>query len=197
MPSAQPPRWRAAKPLERLSSFVPAPRRTAIKALLTSGETVQWIGVPDPVSAFRSQLVFWWIGVPWTAVALILFFSGFISEGWTPFVVMPGLALVAAPFLLAFYADGTVYALTNQRAIVVHDALGKKQIVSVPFEDMNERLEILPVRPGIGHLYFASGMSTKLSNVDHTGRLAFREVARPEAVAEALERARAQWRAGR
>ncbi len=196
MRSAQPPRWRAAKPLERSTSVVAPGKRAAIAALLQPGETIQWIGTPDLISTLRTQLVLWWVGLPWTAVALTLYFVGRISESWTPFVVVPGLVFVAAPFVMMLYADGTVYAITNLRAIIKHDAVGKKQTVSVPFADMDERLEILPVRPGIGHLYFASGMSTKLSNVDHTGKLAFREIARPEAVAQLLEQIRAQWKAG-
>jgi hypothetical protein len=62
--------------------------------------------------------------------------------------------------------------------------------VSVHFGDMDEKLEILPVRPGIGHLYFASGMATDLSDVDHTGKLAFRELPDAEGVAALLERVR-------
>ncbi len=61
---------------------------------------------------------------------------------------------------------------------------------------MDDRLEILPVRPGIGHLYFASGASSRVSDADYTGKLAFRELAQPEAVAQVLERARAQRKAG-
>lgn len=194
---AQPPRWRAAKPLERSTSFVPRGRRAAINALLEPGETIKWIGIPDLLSTLRTQLVLWWVGVPWTAIALTLYFYGLIPVGWEPFVVVPGLVFVAAPFLLTFYADGTVYAITNLRAIIKHDAIGKKQTVSVPFEDMDERMEILPVRPDVGHLYFASGMSTKLSNVDFTGKLAFREIAQPEAVALVLDQIRAEWKAKR
>ncbi len=197
MQSARPPRWRAAKPLERSTSVVAPGRRAAITALLRPGETVRWIGAPDFISTLRTQLVLWWIGLPWSGIALALYFSGLIPSDWTPFVIAPGLVFVAAPILLMFYADGTVYAITNLRAIVNHDAIGKKQTVSVPFEDMDERLEILPTRAGIGHLYFASGMSGELSNVDHTGRLAFREIAKPEAVAQLLEQVRVERKANR
>lgn len=196
MRSAQPPRWRAAKPLERSTSFVPRGRRAAINALLEPGETVKWIGIPDLLSTLRTQLVLWWVGLPWTAIALTLYFLGLISAAWAPFLIIPGLAFVAAPVLLTLFADGTVYAITNLRAIIKHDAIGKEETVSVDFADMDDRLEILPVRPGIGHLYFASGMSTKLSNVDYTGKLAFREIAQPEAVADLLDKIRAQWKAG-
>jgi len=153
--------------------------------------------MPDLLSTLRTQLVLWWIGLPWIAAGLTLYFYGLISAAWAPFVLVPGLVFVAAPFLLTFFADGTIYAITNLRAIIKHDAIGKKETVSIDFADMDDRLEILPVRSGIGHLYFASGMSAKLSDVDHTGKLAFREIAQPEAVAELLEKIRTQSKAER
>jgi hypothetical protein len=134
----------------------------------------------------------WWIGLSWTAIALTLWFSGYLGEGWQIFAVAPGLAFVAAPFLLAYYASGTTYAVTDRRAIIKHDTVTKRPLMSVAFADMDEKLEILPVRPGVGHLYFASGLRTKLSDVDYTGKLAFRGIAEPAAVAEILERARTQ-----
>jgi hypothetical protein len=165
--------------------------------MLEPGEKVLWTGGADPRSALRTQTFWWSLGVPYMAVALSLLYFDRIAGGWQLFVIMPGVVLIAAPVLIAIYAGGTIYAITDRRAIIKHDALGKRQTVSVPFEDMDEKLEILPVRPGVGHLYFASGRSTQLSDVDYTGKLAFRELAQPEAVAELLERIRAHWRAAR
>jgi hypothetical protein len=125
-------------------------------------------------------------------IALTLLWFGLIPSDWDLFVIAPGLVFVAAPFLLVFYAGGTIYAITDRRAIIKHDALGKRQTVSVAFADMDDKLEILATRPGIGHLYFASGLPTKLSDVDYTGKLVFREIAKPEDVAQLLERIRAQ-----
>ena len=119
-----------------------------------------------------------------------LLWAGWIARDWAIPVLLPGLAFTAAPILLAIYAGGTIYAITDRRAIIRHDALGKQETVSVHFGDMDEKLEILPVRPGIGHLYFASGMATDLSDVDHTGKLAFRELPDAEGVAALLERVR-------
>lgn len=82
--------------------------------------------------------------------------------------------------------------VTDRRAIIRNDALGKQEIVSVPFKEMDEKLEILPVRPGTGHLYFASNLSAKANDADFAGRLAFRELAKPEAVADLLQRLRAR-----
>ncbi len=106
------------------------------------------------------------------------------------FLIAPGLALTAAPAVMMFFAKGTTYAITNRRAIIKHDTVSNQRLVAVDFEDMDDKLEILPVSPTIGHLYFASGLRTKWVDVDYTGKLAFRHVAAPELVAECLERAR-------
>lgn len=181
-PSAR-PKWRTS---------VVAPRRLAtLSEVLTPGETVQWAGGPDPVSALRTTRWLWWIGLPWTSVALTLWLLGLIASGWEMFAIAPGIALVAGPFLMVFYAQGTTYAITNRRAIIKHDTFSRRRLVSVAFENMDDKLEILPVGPGNGHVYFASGLPTRINDVDYSGKLAFRHVAAPEAVAEMLERARA------
>jgi len=183
-----PPRAR----LKWRTSVVAPGKLAAIAGMLEPGETVLWAGAPDTLSTLRTQRVLWWVGVPWTAIALTLLFFQLIPNGWALFVIAPGLVFVAAPFLLVVYAGGTIYAITDRRAIIKHAALGKQQNVSVAFADMDDKLEILQTRPGIGHLYFASGLPGKLSDVDYTGKLAFREIAKPEDVAQLLDRIRAQ-----
>jgi hypothetical protein len=96
----------------------------------------------------------------------------------------------AAPFLLTFHAAGAIYAITNRRAIIKRDALGQKQTVSVPFENMDEKLEIVGTNGETGHLYFASKISTKLADADFDGKLAFRELPRAQEVADLLNRIR-------
>jgi hypothetical protein len=183
-------KFRPHNPLSWPSGVVPRGKREALIALLQDGEKVLWTGGPDPLSTLKTQGVLWWFGVPWLALAAVALLLGWIPDGWTLLAFAPGLALTAAPVLLAVYAGGTVYAITSQRAIIRHDGIGKQSTVSVRFEDMDRTLEILPTRKGVGHLYFASGLSTQLSNVDHTGKLAFRELPDPEDVAALMERIR-------
>ena len=183
-PSSAKFRWR--------TSVVAPGRLTALAGILDPGETVQWASGPDKFLALRGMRWLWWIGLPWTAAAVTLYLLGYFAAGWEMFVIAPGLVFCAAPFLLVVYASGTVYAITDRRAIIRHDALGKKEIVTVAFADMDKKLEVLPVRLGIGHLYFASGLPGRLSDADYTGKLAFRDIADPEAVAQLLERVRAQ-----
>ena len=87
-------------------------------------------------------------------------------------------------------AGGTIYAITDRRAIIKHDSFGKHQTVSVPFKDMDAEFEIKETRPGVGHLYFASKMSTKLCYADYDGKLAFRELAKAKEIASLLTKIR-------
>ena len=192
MPSEPQTRYKPRNPLVWPSGVVPRGKRTALVALLDEGEQVLWTGSPDPFSTLRTQSALWWFGIPWLALTLVALLMGWIPNGWAVPAFLPGIAFTVAPLLLAAYAGGTLYAITDRRAIIRHDALGKQETVSVPFEDMDAALEILPVRKGVGHLTFASGMSRRLSNVDHTGKLAFRELQDAEAVAALLERARSK-----
>jgi hypothetical protein len=172
------------------NGMVPRGKRAALIALLEDGETVLWTGSPDARSTLRTQGVLWLFGVPWLVLGLLAVAFGWMPKGWAVPALLPGIAFTLAPVLLAIYSGGTVYAITDRRAIIRHDALGKQETVSVRFEDMDAQLEILATRRGFGHLYFASNMPTGLSSVDHTGKLAFRELQDPEAVAALLERVR-------
>jgi hypothetical protein len=188
-----PPSDPSSPPTAKWRTSVVAPGRLkALAGILEAGETVQWAGAPDPYSAARALRWLWWLGPPWTAAALTLFFLGAIGGGWQFFAIAPGLALMAAPILLILQARGTTYAITDRRAIIKHDTVAKHQLVSIPFDAMDEKLEILAAGPDLGHLYFASGLSTRMSDVDYTGKLAFRDIAAPQAVAEVLEWARAR-----
>jgi hypothetical protein len=190
MPTEPQTKFKPRSPLSWPNGVVPRGKRAALIALLEDGETVLWTGSPDALSTLRTQGVLWLFGVPWLVLALMALFLEWLPKGWAIPVFLPGVAFTVAPLLLAAYAGGTVYAITDRRAIIRHDALGKEETVSVRFEDMDEKLEILPVRKGVGHLYFASDMPTRLSNVDHTDNLAFRELQDPEDVAALLERVR-------
>jgi hypothetical protein len=172
------------------TSFVPPRKRAALAGVLAPGEIIHWASGPDRASTLHGARWLWWIGIPWSAGAIALWLLGRLGEGWEMFALAPGLALTAAPFVLLYSAQGTTYAITNRRAIIKHDTVSRRRVVSVDFADMDDKLEILPVRPGIGHLYFASDQSTKLEDVDYTGKLAFRHLAAPEKVADLLDRAR-------
>lgn len=169
-------------------SFVPTAADLA--DVLEPNEKVLWAGKPDPRATFRTQLGFWWIGVPITAIGLIVYLKGWIGGfGFFPLVI--GGVFMAAPFLMIAHAYGTIYALTDRRAIIKHDALGKRSTESWPLASLDEKFEVLESSTGCGHVYFgAQAKDSQRLDADYTGKIAFREVRRPHEVAALLMRLR-------
>ncbi len=180
----------AAATLDWPRGFVAPAKSARLAPLLKEGERVLWTGHADVGSALRTQIVMWWVGMPWTIGAVVLIAFNVIPQNFQFTVLAFGGLFLAAPFLLTFHATGAIYAITNRRAIIKRDALGQKQTVSVPFEDMDEKLEIMGTNGETGHLYFASRMSTRLADADFDGKLAFRELPRAQEVADLLDRIR-------
>jgi hypothetical protein len=180
----------ATATMEWPRGFVAPAKSAKLAPLLEKGERVLWTGHADIGSALRTQLVLWWLGMPWTIGALVLTYFNLVPHDWRFLVLVVGGVFLAGPFLLAFHAAGAIYAITNRRAIIRRDALGQKQTVLVPFEEMDENLEVMETRGTTGHLYFASKMSTKLADADYDGKLAFRELPRAQEVADLLNRIR-------
>ncbi len=169
--------------------IAPAHALTLLASKLEPGERVLYAARPDIRVTLRNKLVLWWIGVPWCIAIFGLYFAGRASLAITIPFAMVGMALVMAPILLAIDTQYTLYAITDRRALIVHEWF-RPETVSCPFERMDETPELLTAGGKGGHLYFASGMPTRMRDVDYTGKLAFRDLADVPAAAQALERAR-------
>ena len=165
------------------------PLLPALEPHLEKGETVRWAGRPNVYSIIRTQKWLWLIGGIWLVPVIAALFLRWIS--WEVFVplALVGAAFLAGPFLNLFEGDKTVYAVTNRRALIVHNGM-KPHVVSTPFAEMDEKLEVLETSGGAGHVYFASGKSTKSRDVDHTGKMAFRDVGHAQSVVKILNAAR-------
>jgi hypothetical protein len=139
-----------------------APQQAALSLadVLQADEKVIWAAHPDARSVLRTKSVTWWVGVPLTIAVIGLVMSGKASSAVLVPLGMVAFALMAAP------------------------------LVQCGFDAMDDELEILETGHGSGHLYFASGWSTKNRDTDHTGKLAFRDVGRVYDVAKVLEKAR-------
>jgi len=174
--------------------IVPGAVKSALADVLQPDEKVIWAGRPDPMATLRTQLFWWWLGIPVLVIALILHFGDVMSRDWSAAPVGIALALLAAPALMVAQAYGTIYAITDRRVIIRHDALGKRQVVDYTFGELDEALEILESGPEIGHLYFASGARSKVAYADYTGKVAFRELRKPEQVKALLEKVRKEAR---
>ena len=169
--------------------IAPAHALTLLAEKLEPGERVVFAARPDIRVTLRNKLVLWWIGVPWCIAIFGLYFAGRASLAITVPFAMVGLALVMAPILLAIDTQYTLYAITDRRAVIVHEWF-RPETVSCPFDRMDQKLESMTAGGKGGHLYFASG--PRMRDVDYTGKLAFRDLADVSTAADALERARNQ-----
>jgi hypothetical protein len=156
---------------------------------LEPGEKVRWAVRPSVFSILRTKSIFWWIGGTWLSLAFGLVFYGWISVEEFLFLSLVGIALIGAPFLMIFEGEMTIYAITGRRALIVHNGM-RRSVVGVEFSRMDEKLEVLETGGGAGHVYFASNMRTKQRDTDHTGKIAFRDVANVHNVAKILDAAR-------
>jgi hypothetical protein len=170
--------------------IAPGAAHAALADILQSGERVIWTGRPDPVATFRTQLFWWWIGVPLMAVALGLRHFDIPADVHF-FATIIALVFLAAPFLMVAFAYGTLYAITDRRVLIKHDMILKRpQLVSYNLSALDKEFEILEGRGNVGHLYFASGARSRVAMADYTGKVAFRELRDPHRVAAILDKAR-------
>jgi hypothetical protein len=175
--------------------IVPGAAKSALADVLQPDEKIIWAGRPDPFSTFRTQMFWWWVGVPLMALTLGLRFYGVISPDIAFFPMMAAFTLLAAPVIMVVFATGTVYAITDRRVIIKHDTVRtKRQLLWYSLEQLDKDFEILKSGDNIGHLYFISGARSKVPDADYTGKVAFRELRKPEDVKALLEKVRKEAR---
>lgn len=170
--------------------IVPEQAQTELADILQPDERVIWAARPDARSTLRTKMIVWIVAVPFCAAVFGLFMSGKVSAAILYPLALVGIALLATPFVMLFDNALTTYAITNRRALIARKSPSRPPLVSCGFDAMDDELEILETGGGAGHLYFASGWSAKQRDVDHTGKLAFRDVGNVHAVAAILDRVR-------
>ena len=163
--------------------------RRLLTDALEPGERVLWQGQPDGAARMLMWRFLWWIGFPWLLLTAIATSRSWIGQS-TPPLLMVGIMMVAAPFVMLLFDLQTLFAITDRRALIVRTEWGKRSVTTTRFEDMDAAFEILDIGRGAGHLNFASGRSTRSPDTDYTGRYGFRCVRNPSGVSDILERAR-------
>lgn len=176
---------------ELRSTIFSAPLRRLLSEALQPGEHVLWQGQPDGIARMMMWRFLWWIGFPWLLLTAIAVSRGWIDQAM-PFLLLSGIMMVTAPFVMLLHDLQTLFAITNRRALIVRTAWGKRTVTPTRFEDMDAVFELLDIGRGAGHLNFASGRSTRSPDTDYTGRYGFRCVRAPSAVRDVLERARSR-----
>jgi hypothetical protein len=163
-----------------------ASRRAALaedlRAELGAGENLVWLGGPDARATFRKMRPLLWTGIPWTAIAGII--AVFHGAGLVGMIM--GLALAAGPFVNAWLAANTIYALTDRRAIVLCRPIGGRTLVSVDLAGADREPEILRSYGGCGTVLFASNLPPRRRYTDYRGKFGFWDVPDPDGVAAAL-----------
>jgi hypothetical protein len=163
--------------------------RQLLTEALQPGERVLWQAQPDGVARMMMWRALWWIGLPWLLVTGIAISRGWVGQSTVP-LLMVGIMMIAAPFVMWLHDLQTLFAITNRRALIVRTAWGKRTVSATRFEDMDKTFEIANIGRGAGHLNFAWGRSTRSPDTDYTGRYGFRCVRNPSGVGDILERAR-------
>lgn len=164
--------------------------RRLIADTLGDGERVIWQAQPDGVAHMMMWRFLWWIGGAWLVAVIVAYANGWIGASAKP-LLMVGVAMLAAPFVMLLHDLQTLFAITDRRALILRTAWGKPTVRATSFEAMDKEFEILDIGRGAGHLNFASGLSTRSPDTDYTGRYGFRCVRDPARIGDILERARA------
>lgn len=135
-----------------------------VQSELKFGETLVWVGQPNPRRLMKAGFALWLFFIPWTAFSLFWMagasgfkmptfdsvFSFFPLFG-LPFLFI-GLGGLASPFWLYRKAGFTVYALTTKRALSIE---GTKSVTvkSYPISEIKQ-LEHTEHPDGSGDLIF-------------------------------------------
>lgn len=163
---------------------------------LHKDERVLWQGRPDAWADLHMTRVTWWLGVPWLGMTALATYLGWIDEATFP-LFMVGALVMAIPIVHFVNDLQTLFVITDRRALILRVPwkwTGNKPAAdSTYYAKMDKELEILPVSGAVGHLNFASGVSTKNQDADHTGRYGFRCVKNVEKVRDLLAGAIAKY----
>ena len=170
---------------------IPGSLLNLLDKTLDKNERVLWQGRPDAWTDMMMLRFLWWIGVQWMTLAIVATQRGWIDES-APFFLLAGVAMLAGPIAVYIQDLQTLFVVTDRRALILRTAWSKKVATSTSFDAMDKELEVLLVSGDVGHLNFASGVSTKKQDSDYSGRYGFRCVKDVEKVRALLAGARAK-----
>ncbi len=167
---------------------IPSSLLKLLAETLADGERVLWQGRPDAWIDMMMLRFLWWVSVPWLALAIVATMEGWIDES-AFFFLVTGVMMLAGPVVLYIQDLQTLFVITDRRALILRTAWSKKVAATTWYDEMDKELEVLPISGHVGHLNFASGVSTRNQDADYTGRYGFRCVKHAEKVRGLLQQA--------
>ena len=161
-----------------------APLQAEIEAELEPDERLIWTGQPDPWAVFRKLRWLIFFAAPVVAIAAWFARDSIAAQ----FVLLASLALLLGPAVAALMARGTVYGLTNRRALVVSKSIGHRSLMSVDLSCADDAVELLEGKGASGTVLFVSGLPRRRRYTDHTGKFGFWDVPQAAQVAAIVQR---------
>ncbi len=143
--------------------MLPKELEEQVYAELDEGEAIRWIEQPEPAARAASSLVPALFAIPFTAVAIymattVLNFGGG-SMGPPPIFllviglfVLVGIAMLLSPLWAYQKATGTIYVVTNRRAIIIDGGLSRSVESFLPHQ--LDELRRVDRADGYGDLVF-------------------------------------------
>jgi len=145
-----------------------------IQNALSGQETIRWVGAPDPLHAIRRTWFVSLIGLVFGGFVYFIFSNMMAFNNRGPFTLQPSssfklfasailllfivviLRFVFAPLWEFLIAKGKVYAITDQRAIIIEQFPSDKQTSYYPSD-----IKFVQIKgKGIGDIIFDSQMQT-------------------------------------
>ena len=142
-----------------------------IETELEPDERLVWTGQPDARAVFRKLR--WLVGVGGLVVAIAGWFALSVAA---QFALLAGLALLLGPAVAALMAHGTIYGLTNRRALILSRSIGHRALTSVDLSAADDAVELLDGEGGSGTVLFVSGLPRRRRYTDYTGKFGFWDV---------------------
>ena len=153
---------------------------------LFDGEKILWQARPDAWAGLRYTGATWFLSVPWMAMTAFANWMKWIDGATTP-LFMVGAAFAVIPILFLIRDLQTLFVITDRRALIVRGVWkdNKASTDSTALSQMQSpKVEVISGH--VGHLYFASGFSTRKEDSDEKGRYGFRNIKNVEKVRELL-----------
>lgn len=104
------------------------------------------------------------------------------------FALLAGLALMFGPVVAAWMARGTIYALTDRRALILSKSVRHRALTCVDLSAADKTVEMLKGEGEGGTVLFVSGLPPRRGYTDFTGKFGFWDVADAAEVAAIVQK---------